>query len=101
MSGGAYDHLHQCPPEQLCARLHDVQRMADRLVELGYTQAADETLKLEGLLRDVFTSATSNLREVWRAVEWLDSGDWTEAQVQRAAENHRLSMSACTGGADG
>lgn len=74
--------LSQCPPEHMLVRLQDVQRMADRLEELGYTKAAADTNRLEASLRSVFNLAPSGLREVWREVEELDAGGCSQKQTR-------------------
>lgn len=85
MSGGAFDYLFQCPPEQFTARMGHIQRMEHRLTELGYSEAARDTGRLVEHLRALYVAAPYALREVWRAVEWLDSGDLSIGQADRAA----------------
>ena len=70
MSGGSYDYL--CFHEFL-DREDLLLRMADRLLNLGYLQAADETYRVLHELRGM--DEYSRLRDAWRAVEWKDSGD--------------------------
>jgi hypothetical protein len=73
MSGGSYNYL--------CYRSHglDVQRgdvvaMADRLFQLGHVAEAEATRRCLDLL-DQAEAAATVLEDVWKAVEWADSGD--------------------------
>jgi len=89
MSGGSYDYLFQRPPEQFPARMGQIQRMEQRMRQLGYKEAADDTARLVEHLRSLYVAAPSQLREVWRAVEWLDSADWSREQADRVAAEYR------------
>lgn len=71
----------------------EVERMADRLAELGYAEdAARETMWLMLELRrfaNRMAVVKSRLEPVWKAVEWHDSGDWSEESVKDALEKYR------------
>ena len=85
MSGGSYDYLFIA--EDLFDRYHTIEAMRDRLAELGHVGAAADTQRvLDGL--DQAKSQAKSLSEVWRAVEWLDSGDSGEDQVAEAVAAH-------------
>jgi hypothetical protein len=88
MSGGSYDHLWASFPEQLSARLEDIQRMEGRLEALGRKRAAVDTRKVVQSLQDASSLATKDLREVWRCVEWLDSSDYSVGQVAASAREY-------------
>lgn len=74
VSGGSYDHLHSRLENLGVAG--DISRMADRLRNSGYADAADATMQV--------LSLPPSLAEVWRAVEWADSGDSDEEDVREA-----------------
>jgi hypothetical protein len=79
MSGGVYEWLFYADDEQLIAYLEQIDKMATRLRQLGYPAEARYTDRVATQLRWALDDA-SQLRDVWRAVEWLDSGDWGAEQ---------------------
>jgi len=88
MSGGSYDYLF--------TRVHalDDQRtmlenMAVRLEGLPYAaEVAEQTRRVLRLV-DVANALADSLTDVWRAVEWWDSGDSGEPAVIRECEAYR------------
>jgi hypothetical protein len=94
MSGGSYNYLYGATSlDELLAKRHVLQEMADRLAGLdeaefpGATAAARETAYLLNLLRvwDNHTEARTRLvSDVWHAVEWWDSSDYGPDQVREA-----------------
>lgn len=85
MSGGSYNYLCFKSAEDAGLALSDMKKMADRLNELGYKEEAIKTLEII----DSYTridSAIQYLEHVWKAVEWMDSGDWGADQVKAAID---------------
>lgn len=90
MSGGSYNYLCNAT---LSERDDDLRRMYDRLRELEQKKAArrDES-KAYGLAADAThrilaaLDVPDALSAVWKAVEWRDSSDWGEDQM----DNHVL-----------
>ncbi|MFE9777712.1 hypothetical protein ACFYPA_06095 [Streptomyces sp. NPDC005775] len=94
MSGGSYNYLYTAQDlEDLQARRHDLEEMAQRLAGLGYAQdAARETEELLLLFRQWETRAavrTRRLSDVWQAVEWWDSNDSSESSIHEALAKYR------------
>lgn len=96
MSGGSYNYLATtCRDDlgELLTRRADLQRMADRLAGLGYAKdAALETESLILVLRQIeirVEARVARLADVWRAVEWWDSGDYGEDAVRGALAEYR------------
>ncbi|MBR8638604.1 hypothetical protein KEF29_03140 [Streptomyces tuirus] len=94
MSGGSYNYLYEaCDLEDLQNRQHDLRDMADRLAALGYAQdAATETEELLALFRQWQIRAGVRIRRlenVWKAIEWWDSADWSEHRVHEALAEYR------------
>lgn len=96
MSGGSYNYLGSYQVQDLRDVLDkesDLQAMAARLAGLGYAEdAARETEELLVMLRQWKVRAEvrlDRLRDVWHAVEWWDSCDWSEEQVLHALEKYR------------
>ena len=61
--------------------LDDVDRMAERLSEMGFAAASADTKSVADALRSAF-QLKERLRDVWHAVEWRDSRDWSEEQAR-------------------
>ena len=85
MSGGSYDYLF--------ARIRTLQdqrarleEMAERLEDLPYATEAAEQTRLVLKLLDEADALADKLAEVWHDVEWWDSGDYGERQVQETCE---------------
>lgn len=96
MSGGSYNYLGSICYDDLAELLGketDLQAMADRLAGLGYANdAARETEELLVMLRQWKIRADVRVRrllDVWHAVEWWDSCDWSEDQVREALGKYR------------
>ena len=98
MSGGSYNYLYNAEADELRQQQKALCKMAARLREMGHASAATNTdgllakaAMLDEFARGIDTEILS-LRSVWRAVEWLDSGDSGEERVRKAidAYNARL-----------
>ena len=93
MSGGSYNYLCHKESSDLMNATGDIQAMADRLDELGW--ANDAALETKELLSIIYQSLnkidiiSNRLSLVWRAVEWRDSGDLTDAAIQEALKKYR------------
>jgi predicted transcriptional regulator len=88
MSGGSFNYLCDATSvSALAAQSDDIEKMAGALASIGAGDAASATLVL---LKDIDDSqrriekASDRLRDVWRAVEWWRSNDWSQAEVEKA-----------------
>lgn len=93
MSGGSFDYLFLAIDVDgvlgLANRTDDIKRMADRLQELGHHSAALYTRTILGslaLAQINIGREAGALKDVWKAVEWLDSCDWGEDKVTEAVQ---------------
>lgn len=98
MSGGSYNYLcHALDLGDLLNKQSDLSEMTDRLSGLGYAEdAAEETYLLLTLLRQFETRSevhVQRLRDLWKAVEWWDSGDSGEDRVKEALKVYREAAS--------
>jgi hypothetical protein len=84
MSGGSYNYLY-CYVNGLEEQRGDIEAMAERLESSSYYAAARATRNVLILL-DSAQRAAGALEDVWRAVEWADSGDSGEDAVKKAVE---------------
>lgn len=93
MSGGSYDYLCVKEADDLFADASQLQRMADRLAGLGWAEdVAKDTYDLLAIIttqRTRVDAAMRRLRDVFHAVEWWDSMDWSEDQVRQALDTYR------------
>ncbi len=81
MSGGSYSNLYfqvQCEG-QIDREI--LERMAERLGELGHKDA--EARIAEAL------STLDGMADIFKAVEWYDSSDWPISSVTKAIEEWR------------
>ena len=87
MSGGSFNYL--CYAEDLSDRVGSIEDMARHLEEyLGAEDAAVATRGVVAKLKQANDSADV-LREVWKAVEWWQSGDWAKDQAAEALAEWR------------
>lgn len=94
MSGGSYDYLYLLDSlHDLPRKLHHLRAMRDRLGELaeGAAPAVGPAAEFTRYFVDLIDSVEAllaalpqPLRDVWHAVEWLDSSDYGIAEVQEA-----------------
>jgi hypothetical protein len=93
MSGGSYNLLFAKDLYGLLqSGLTDLSRMADRLTELGATDAAAETEEIGCIVRQATRRIETRLKRmeaVWKAVEWYDSNDWGKETVDEALAVYR------------
>ncbi len=95
MSGGSYNYLCFRSANELfsLSTQEDLSAMSDRLAALGYAQdAARETEELLAIVRQAtirLQVRIDRLSNLWRAVEWVDSGDSVEDQIRDALAAYR------------
>lgn len=82
MSGGSYDYLCHAAGDaaDLAGKHQQMEWMASRLDGMGHILAARATRDVARLL-DGAERTSEALQDVWHAVEWADSGDWSQDQV--------------------
>lgn len=95
MSGGSYDYLCFKDAPELCEGHHqaNIEAMSQRLAGLGYAEdAARETEELLLIIRQSMIRIqvrAQRLSELWRAVEWWDSGDSGEDGLKESLVRYR------------
>lgn len=92
MSGGSYGRIHIVEINELIDRPDLLERMRDRLIELGAEDAAAETDEIRLMLRQVevrYETMVKRLFRVWQSVDREGSGDDTIADVRRAVHKYR------------
>jgi hypothetical protein len=92
MSGGSYNYLCHKEANELENHLDDVESMRDRLIELGHLDIAQETESLILTIKAFkvrINARLSRLQDVWKEVEWYDSGDSGKDSVNEAVDKYR------------
>lgn len=92
MSGGSYNYLCYKEAYDIHERTEELNQMRDRLVELGYLDAAGETESVLLMLKSFevrLQARIDRLNKVWRAVEWMDSGDSGIDYVESEIKSYR------------
>ena len=82
MSGGSRNYVYR---QDLIAHRADVSAVFDDLTALGYRDAAYWTAEVLGHMQAI-GNLQAELEQVWKAVEYYRSGDWTAEQVKEAVE---------------
>jgi hypothetical protein len=92
VSGGSFNYLCHRPSDMVLEARGDLEKMAVEL-ELLATRAvpnalpaAEETRRLLGVPTDILDGIVDPLRDVWKAVEWWFSSDWSFDRVTEALE---------------
>jgi hypothetical protein len=89
MSGGSFNYLYS---KDLCQGGYELREMADWLRTAGFEDIAVAT---EACLASC--EPPDELRYVWKAVEWFESGDWGMHEVAQAVkEYHHARQEALT-----
>lgn len=92
MSGGSYDYLCFKEPEELFARVDDIELMAQRLLELGFQDVAGDMQRLAEYCKSArlrVAVLSDMLNSVMHAVEWYDSGDYGLDNFRKVLEDYR------------
>lgn len=92
MSGGSYNYLCYESFPEIMERTEDMETIAYRLIKLGAKDIAEDIRDLINYCKDAkhtIMDACERLHEVFRAVEWLDSGDIGEDDMQREIKRYR------------
>lgn len=92
MSGGSYNYLCYKESYDIYERKEELVEMRDRLIELGFTDVAGETEGVLLMLKSFevrLQTRIDRLKDVWRSVEWMDSGDSGLESVKDSVEKYR------------
>lgn len=87
MSGGHYNYLCFKDSTDIGGEAEELEKMTERLKELGFFTIARDTEKIAEAFIGL-NEKIEPLRDVWYAVEWYDSGDWTKDQMIEELENY-------------
>jgi hypothetical protein len=92
MSGGSYNYLCYKESYDIHERKEELNEMRDRLIELGFADVAGETESVLLMLKSFevrLQTRIDRLKGVWRAVEWMDSGDSGIEYVEDSVNKYR------------
>ena len=94
MSGGSYNYLCNREAGEILdgQGASDLVEMRDALRERGVLDAAGQTDAVIATIaeaRQLVEMRLEALRDVWKAVEWHDSGDWGPERIDGAIAEYR------------
>lgn len=92
MSGGSYNYLCYANSESIFGHIDDLNRMRDKLIELGHLDAAKETESIILIINSFILRVDSRIERlsgVWKAVEWYDCGDYEIDGIKNAIEKYQ------------
>jgi hypothetical protein len=81
MSGGSLNYLYS---HAFTSDVSELSQMIDELEERGFRDVADDS---KAFL--ISHEPEDALRDVWKAIEWYVSGDWSETEVIDAITRYR------------
>lgn len=85
MSGGAFGYACEVGTlKDLWVDKSGIEGIADALRERGHDEAAAETealLSELAVFEDYILARAERLRDVWKATEWVVSGDWSDGDL--------------------
>lgn len=94
MSGGSYNYLFCKETADLfCATsLQDMEAIEAQLLSCGYKDIAKDVRRLIEYINSAENRISvlhKQLKDVFHAVEWYDSGDYGKATLQKKLEEYR------------
>lgn len=93
MSGGSFDYLYGKSPEDLILCQNLLEKMAEALDRLPDTaDVARETREVSLIFRGALARVEvrqRRLKAIWKAVEWVDCGDWGPDAITEALAAYR------------
>jgi hypothetical protein len=95
MSGGSYEYLCLKSIDELFNRRDLLEAMASRLTELGARDAAEETEEILSIFNHFerrMNVRIKRLSDLWRAVEWFDSCDIGQGQLDNSIDEYRAEV---------
>ena len=85
MSGGSLNYLCHKDAAAICDQMGDLRTLLEYLLKVNELTAFEATYEVYKTILDL-EDKISDLRGVWRAVEWKLSSDWSTDQTREAIE---------------
>lgn len=90
MSGGSFDYLYMKDAQGICGAKTHLREMADELQAMGAYEAYRDTIRILRLIESLEQAVDDNaLMDVWHAIEWWKSGDWSLIQAATVAGEYK------------
>lgn len=89
MSGGSYNYLYHADSSDIGNKIDDLKDMINRLSELGFEQACKDSQNILDTVKQL-DSMIDNISNVWKSVEYMDSGDWGIEEVKDEIEKYNV-----------
>lgn len=102
MSGGSFDYLYLKDAAQMCQAKEHLRNMAAELQDIGAGQAYRDTAHILALVEELERAVDDNpLMQVWHAIEWWKSCDWSLVEAAVVAAEYPRRREAWHDEADG
>lgn len=92
MSGGSHNYLFCKEPVDLFYHIEELEMAERDLLRLGYSDIAKDVRRLIEYLQTAenrISVLARQLRDVFKAVEWYESGDYGDETLTRVLEKYR------------
>ena len=89
MSGGSFNYLCYANCEKILTMRQELKAMEERLLELGFEDVVSEVFAIQKQIDSFEFKINKKLKDIsdiFRAVEWMDSGDSNFESVKKAVE---------------
>lgn len=96
MSGGSHDYLCHKDADEMLNAEQSLKFMAERLREEGYEDVAkktDNALSLVKKYNEEMTNLINDMYDPWHAMEWYDSCDIGQEQLDSVIAKWRIQNS--------
>lgn len=92
MSGGSFNYLYLKEVPELMASVTDIEDMSDICIKKHYYDVAKDLTRLAEYIRSAETRISilhKQLRDVMHAIEWYESCDYGEDDLEKAIVKYR------------
>lgn len=92
MSGGSLNYLFCKEPSELCYHLEELEEAERELLKQGYKDIAQDVRRLIEYIQTAENRIgvlAHQLRDVFKAVEWWQCGDYGDETFKRVLEKYR------------
>lgn len=87
MSGGSYNYLYHADSSDIGNKIDDLKDMIARLSKLGFKQASKDSQSILNNIKQL-DADIEKISNVWKSVEYMDSGDWGIDEVKDEIEKY-------------
>lgn len=97
MSGGSFSYLcYKTDISEICEYSDELERMRESLIKYGYEDIARDTQRLIEYIKSAkirIETLAEQLNNVFHAVEWYESADYSKDTMIKELEKYRNGVS--------